>query len=194
MTARRVAMLTLGPCVALVIAGCGGGTVRPAALPAPPPVPGETTAGPDLTGVTLPDFTFPLITGAVSRPDGKLTPGAVASTNTSALCSLPAHSQSEIPVGTEDAVFQEYGYTNPQTQSKYEVDYLVPIPLGGARTTANMWPAALKGTGFFEKTQLDHILRDLVCRRTITLALAQRDLKHNWYAAWLEYVVEAGRA
>jgi hypothetical protein len=56
-----------------------------------------------------------------------------------------------------------------------------------------MWPAALKGTGFFEKIQLDHVLRDLVCHRTLLLFVAQKDLQRNWYAAWLNFVVSTGR-
>jgi hypothetical protein len=190
----RVAVLLLGSCIALVIAGCDGGAGRSAAVPAPPRVPGETTAAPDLAGVRLPDFTFPLITGGVSRPRPALTPGAVVSTNTAALCSEPDHSQGNAPASAQAAVFQEYGLTSPQIQKKFDIDYLVPLPLGGAQTIANMWPAALKGTGFFEKVQVDHVLRDLVCRRTITLRAAQHDLEQNWYAAWLQYVVAAGRA
>ena len=76
-------------------------------------------------------------------------------------------------------MYTEYRYTNPAVQSKYEIDYLVPVLLGGARTIANMWPAALKGTGFFEKVQLDHVLRDLVCRRMLSLTTAQRDLEKS---------------
>jgi hypothetical protein len=57
-----------------------------------------------------------------------------------------------------------------------------------------MWPAAFKGTGFFEKIQLDHVMRDMVCRREISLRAAQHDMEQNWYAAWLKYVVATGRA
>jgi hypothetical protein len=52
---------------------------------------------------------------------------------------------------------------------------------------------AVRGTGFFQKNQTDHILRQLVCRRTIPLALAQDSLKADWYAAWLRYVVAGGQ-
>jgi hypothetical protein len=195
MMARRVAALTLGLCVAVVITGCGASGKAPAAAPSPPTVPGEATAGPDLAGVKLPSFTLPLVSGGVSRPNPSLTPGAVSSTDTTALCSLPDHTGgSAIPMTTQLAVLTEYGYTNPQVQNKYQIDYLVPPLLGGATTMANMWPAALKGTGFFQKAQLDHVLRNLVCRRTITLTTAQADLEKNWYTTWLQYVVAAGRA
>ena len=36
------------------------------------------------------------------------------------------------------------------------------------------------------------ILREMVCRRTLTLAQAQHALETNWYAAWLRYVIAAG--
>ena len=193
MTTRRAAGVALGLAVALLVTGCGGGH-RPAALPSPPKVPGQAS-GPDLANVVLPDFTMPLVTGGVSQPRRGLTPGAIATRNTGVVCALPDHvASSMIPVATQAAVYKEYGYINPQVQSKYEIDYLVPIFLGGANTTANMWPAALKGTGFFEKIQLDHMLRDMVCHRTLPLFVAQKDLERNWYAAWLKFVVASGRA
>jgi hypothetical protein len=192
-TARRAAAAAVACCVAAVLAGCGGRSA-PAPAPTPPRVPGQAS-GPDLSGVTLPNFTMPLVTGGVSMPNPKLTPGAVATTNTTEICVLPDHLPSTmIPPATQQAVYAEYGYTSPLVQSKYDIDYLVPILLGGATTTANMWPAALKGTGFFEKVQLDHVLRDMVCRRTLSLRTAQQDLEKNWYAAWLKYVVATGRA
>lgn len=193
MTTRRAAALALGLCVALLATGCGSGGHRPAAVPSPPKVPGQAS-GPDLTNVTLPDFSMPLVTGGVSQPRRALTPGGVATKKTAAVCAMSDHAGSSIiPVTTQAAVYKEYGYTSPQAQSKYEIDYLVPLFLGGANTAANMWPAALKGTGFFEKIQLDHVLRDLVCHRTLPLFVAQKDLERNWYAAWLKFVVSTGR-
>lgn len=157
-------------------------------------MPGQAT-GPDLANVTLPDFTMPLVTGGVSMPNPKLTPGAAATTDTTKICLLPDHLASTvIPPATQQEVFTEYRITNPVVQTKYDIDYLVPILLGGSTSTANMWPAALKGTGFFEKIQLDHVLRDMVCRRELSLRTAQHDLEQNWYVAWLKYVVATGRA
>jgi hypothetical protein len=70
----------------------------------------------------------------------------------------------------------------------------VPYDLGGATTQANIWPAAIRGTGFYQKTQTDYILRQLVCRRSISLVTAQKALATNWYVAWLRYVVAGGHA
>lgn len=181
-------------CAMFLLAGCGASGHGPAAAVSPPKVPGQAS-GPDLANVTLPNFTMPLVTGGVSLPRRVFTPGAVASRNTAVVCAMPDHAgNSIIPTDTQATVYKEYGDVNPQVQSKYEIDYLVPIFLGGANTTANMWPAALKGTGFFDKIQLDHVLRDLVCHRTLQLATAQKDLERNWYTAWLRFVVASGRA
>lgn len=179
--------------MALAVTGCGSHST-PAVAPVPPKVPGQAT-GPDLSNVTLPSFTMPLVIGGVSMPNPKLTPGAVATTNTTKICVLPDHLPSTvIPPATQQEVFTEYRISNPIVQAKYDIDYLVPILLGGATTTQNMWPAAFKGTGFFEKVQLDHVMRDMVCRRELSLRTAQRDLEQNWYIAWLKYVVATGRA
>jgi hypothetical protein len=178
--------------VVVVVTGCSRST--PAAAPAPPKVPGQAS-GPDLANVTLPNFSMPLVTGGVSMPNTKLTPGAVATTDTTKVCLLPDHlATTAISPTVQQQVFTAYRIKNPVVQAKYDIDYLVPIGLGGAPTTANMWPAALKGTGFFEKDQLDHVMRDMVCHRQLSLRTAQRDLEHNWYVAWLKYVVATGRA
>jgi hypothetical protein len=189
----RGAALALAVCVAAVVTGCGS-HATPVAAPKPPRVPGQAT-GPDLAGVTLPNFTMPLVTGGLSMPNRRLTPGAVDMTNTTRVCVLPDHqAPTVIPPATQQEIYTEYRITNPAVQAKYDIDYLVPIGLGGSTSTANMWPAAFKGTGFFEKIQLDHVMRDMVCRREISLRAAQHDMEQNWYAAWLKYVVATGRA
>jgi hypothetical protein len=54
----------------------------------------------------------------------------------------------------------------------------------------NIWPAAIRGTGFYEVAQTDQILP--FCHRSISLIQAQRALEKDWYAAWLRYVVATG--
>ncbi len=191
--AAAVAGAVLVVTVAVVAVGCGGPSYRASAIPRPPVVPGEVRAGPDLHGVQLPNFIMPLISGGVSVPRQALTPGAVATTSTTKVCDAPPAAQVEtIPLPLENAVFTAYGYTNPANHNRYILDLLVPVSLGGAMTAANIWPAAVKGTGFFEKVQLDHVLKNLVCHRFLTLRHAQRALEADWYAAWLKYVVATG--
>jgi len=178
---------------ALVLSACAGQPRRVQPSQEPPRVPGEITAAPDLNGVQLPNFIMPLINGGVSFPRKALSPGAVTTSNANIVCNLkPAATSHPIPPSLQQAAFDAYGYANPSLQNKYLVTFVVPLSLGGAMTQANIWPAAVQGTGFFELIQLDHILKLQVCRRFITLKQAQRALESNWYAAWLKYVVATG--
>jgi hypothetical protein len=181
----------------LILAACSSGHSSPAARP--PAVPGENTQAPDLSGVRLPNFVMPPVNGQVSRPKAALTPGAVTTTDTDQVCEISPHTSAPpIPVATQAAVAAAYGYPATATalasQHAYVLDYLVPYDLGGAATQDNLWPAAIKGTGFTQKTQTDDILHQLVCRRSITLAQAQQALEADWYAAWLRYVVAGGHS
>jgi hypothetical protein len=195
MTARTTDVLKGALAVAVVVAlgGCGSAYVAGAAAPSPPVVAGENTAGPDLSGVSLPDFVMPLLKGGVSRPNPSLTPGAITTTSTQAVCGIAQHSSTPTPsTQTQNSVFGAYGITSASAQRKYVLDYLVPYDLGGSTSADNLWPAALRGTGFYEKVETDVTLRDMVCRDEISLTAAQQALETNWYAAWLRYVVATG--
>jgi hypothetical protein len=177
--------------LAALVGGCGA---RHDAAPAQPPVvPGETTQGPDLSGVQLPNFVMPLIKGGVSLPDAKLTPGAVTTTNANNVCNMQPHETvPAISPALQTAVYDEYHDTSQAAQHKYILDWLVPYNLGGADVQGNIWAADVEGTGFYEKVQTDDIIRQMVCRREMTLAQAQYQLETNWYSAWLRYVVATG--
>jgi hypothetical protein len=190
LTGGKLAGLALA--IALAVGGCGGGQAGGAAAQ-PPAIPGETTAGPDLSGVQLPNFVMPLIHGAVSLPDPKLTPGSVATTDANVLCNMQPHSVvPAVSAAVQTAVYDEYGDTAQNAQRKTILDWLIPYNLGGADVQANIWPAAVEGTGFYEKTDTDDILRQMVCRGELTLVKAQHALENNWYIAWLRYVVATG--
>jgi hypothetical protein len=177
----------------LAIGGCGGAAQSGAAAVQAPAVPGALTQGPDLNGVQLPNAVMPLIKGDVSMPNSKLTPGAIVSTDTNYLCNMPAHSTApELSASLQLQAYDEYGYTAQDANRKYILDWLVPYNLGGEDVLANIWPAAVRGTGFYEKIDTDTVLRQMVCRRELTLAQAQQALENNWYSAWLRYVVATG--
>jgi hypothetical protein len=198
-TARvRPAGRLLGVLAALAVlgglAGCsasGGGGQSTAAAPVPS---GENTAAPDLDGASLPSFVMPEIKGGVSMPNAKLTPGSVVNTNTQSVCDISQHGGHSIPWTTATKVFDSYGDPAVWQQHKLNLNLLVPFDLGGGSGTDNIWPASLRGTGFYQKVETDHVLRNLVCHRSLTLAAAQQDEETNWYAAWLRYVVATGNA
>jgi hypothetical protein len=190
-----LAVLTASLAMAAGLAGCGTSGDGSAAAPQPPAIPGLDTAAPDLTGVNLPSFTMPLIKGGISRPNHSLTPGDVTTTDANAVCALSKHAlHTSIPLATQTLVYNAYGYSNLVQQHKYIITYLVPQELGGAPDTANMWPAAIRGTGYYQEIATNSALRTLVCRREISLTDAQHLLETDWYSAWLRYVVAAGHA
>ena len=192
MSRSRLEAILAALILAVVVSGCGG--ARPGAGPAAPPaVPGEVTTGPDLSGVTLPDFVMPIIHGGISLPDRTLTPGAVTTTDANDVCDVQSHSTvPQLASALQTAVYAAYGDTSPDALHKHTLDWLVPYNLGGAGVKANIWPAATAGTGFYQKIQTDTILRQMVCRRELTLVQAQKALETNWYSAWLRYVVATG--
>jgi hypothetical protein len=192
MSTRRALAFAL--CAGVLAAGCAAGHGPAAAAPRPPAIPGLDTAGPDLSGVTIPTVIVPDVSGRVSRPIPRLTPGAIATTNTTVVCAGARNAVTQaIPQAEGAAVFEAYGLATKEQQKKFTLTYLVPLNLGGAATEANVWPSSLRGVGFFQEVQLNSVLRDLVCRRSLPLTEAQSLIRADWYAAWLEYVVSAGR-
>ena len=134
-----------GLILAVLISGCGG--AHPGAAAAvPPAVPGEVTTGPDLSGVTLPDFVMPIIHGGISLPDRTLTPGAVTTTDANDVCDVQSHSTvPQLPSALQTAVYAAYGDTSPDALHKHTLDWLVPynrnrfdsvhvVPAGGRPT------------------------------------------------------------
>ncbi len=186
-------------CLVLVLCACGAAAREPLSVhrsvsaPSPPTVPGEATKGPDLSGVRLPKSPAPVTSGPVSRPLYWLTPGVVTTTDANTVCGMPPHATPPaIPPTLKATVFSAYGYSLSNAKHSYILNYLVPYDLGGAAMQANLWPVALNGTGFYQKTQINHVLRDMVCRHMISLAGAQHALETDWYTAWLKYVKVAG--
>ncbi len=177
--------------VVLLLAGCGSprGSIRdPSAAyfptyptgtkvtgTAPPPV----TASPPAAQMTP--------SGPVSRPDSRLTPGSVASTDVNAICNASGHGHAHIPGATQAEVYARYGLAFPPPMHAYSLDSLVPLSLGGAPTADNLWPAKVDGTGFHQKQQLTQRLRLLVCSGQLDLETVQRRIATDWYSMWLTY-------
>jgi len=192
---KATALLVIPAAFILILsaAGCGAHQVAAAGQPQPPVPSGQTTQGPDLSGIQLPDFVMPVIRGGVSLPNRQLTPGAVSAINANAVCDMQVHtSVPHLSPALTAEIYAEYGESSPAAQAKHIIDWLVPYSLGGAGVQANLWPAAVNGTGFYQKVQTDDIMRQMVCRNLLTLAQAQHALETNWYTAWLRYVVVAG--
>jgi hypothetical protein len=133
------------------------------------------------------------IHGAVDRPDPRLTPGVVATTDLTAVCHeskrvrgmfMPRNPL--IAPSMAAAVFAAYNIPAAR-QTHYGLDFLVPLQLGGANTRANIWPVStMHGVGFREKEILNIRLHVMVCQRAMPLDQAQRAVASDWVKLWLK--------
>jgi hypothetical protein len=80
-----------------------------------------------------------------------------------------------------------YGITAPLAM--YELDHLIPLELGGATVTTNLWPEPLEGSrGAHRKDDLENALRQQVCSGAVSLAVAQLAIAANWEDAYQTFV------
>jgi len=179
--AAVLSLLMLG----LVVTGCSSDVSAPFFAKTPP----SPVARVLQTGLQPPTPSpgGPLArSGKISRPDPTKTPGAIAETDVVTVCKQPrVHEQ--VPREMQTAVFGAYNIPFPRDATKYGLDYLVPIQLGGSPVAVNLWPVSRRGVGFPAKQTLNAKLRQLVCQGTLPLARVQKDIVADWYVLWLEY-------
>jgi hypothetical protein len=84
----------------------------------------------------------------------------------------------------------------PGPPSLYEEDHLISLEIGGNPTDPNnLWPQPYAGKwGARTKDRIETMLKVLVCRGTIPLAEAQREISTDWVAAWLARIGNANQA
>lgn len=88
-------------------------------------------------------------------------------------------------------VFKRYGISTSQS-SKYEVDHLISLELGGADTLRNLWPQPYCPTaqsrvtciGAREKDVVETTFKRRVCAGQMTLRDAQKRIAKDWYAEY----------
>jgi anti-sigma factor RsiW len=125
---------------------------------------------------------------AGTLPVASLTPGATWNVSVAELCDAGAREQREIPIAVRQQVIRAYGVQN-LSESQYELDYLITPELGGAPDARNLWPQryASRVWNAHVKDQLERLLPRLVCEGQLPLGVAQRDIAHDWIAAYKKY-------
>jgi hypothetical protein len=123
------------------------------------------------------------------RPDNRCTPGAadpaVTQSNIVTTICLSGYAASLTPPAAVLAPYflralKDYGMSPAPT---IQFDYLIPISLGGASATANLWPepnAAAATNSSNPKDLVESELNAAVCAGTITLATAVQAIDTNW--------------
>jgi hypothetical protein len=128
---------------------------------------------------------------AFALPDPKCTPGAInkniTQTNISTtICEYGYTKTIRPPESMTEPykykIMAAYGYSG-QSPYKYELDHLVPLELGGASTTSNLWPELDNHPSSYYLNSKDIVENELhleVCTGRITLAQAQNEIVSNW--------------
>jgi hypothetical protein len=126
-------------------------------------------------------------------PDPFCTPGAVdlrvrQGNIDSTICTRGYTVTVRPPVSVTEPIKRErmaaYGLTG-QPLAADELDHLIPLELGGASDVANLWPEPWSGDGnAHQKDAVENFLNREVCRRTISLALAQQHIATDWLAVY----------
>jgi hypothetical protein len=125
---------------------------------------------------------------AESLPVSAWTPGAAEPVNLTAMCAGQLSHKPAVTPSVRREVLQHYHMQHVAPQD-YELDYLITPELGGLATAQNLWPERYTSRVWNArvKDDLERLLPELVCRGTIDLNTAQRDLADNWVTAYRKY-------
>jgi hypothetical protein len=123
-------------------------------------------------------------------PDPVVTPGEAQNISLAEVKKLgpgPPH-LSNIPTDLKRTVYGTYGLS--LDEKNYQLDYLIPLCLGGSNSAKNLWPHSRKGSFWTveKKLRLEKRLYRLVCARRLPLVTARQELASNWVKAYRKYV------
>jgi hypothetical protein len=134
------------------------------------------------TAVALPTKPGPL-------PDSTRTPGAISEKVTQenigqTICvSGYTKTVRKVSAKTKAKVYAAYKVPK-KDRSKYTIDHLIPLSLGGNNSTKNLWPEPEKGSkNATSKDGVERGLRTLVCNGTVPLNTAQTAIATDWTTA-----------
>ena len=136
--------------------------------------------------------------GVFVLPDARCTPGAVDARvredNIYSTICRRGYTRTVRPPSEEtgrEKRMSMTAYGDAGEPSAYEYDHLIPLSLGGAPNDArNLWPEP--GASPNPKDRLESRLRRAVCRGSLPLGSAQRQIAENWVRAYAAWVGPAG--
>jgi cytochrome c-type biogenesis protein CcmH/NrfF len=132
-----------------------------------------------------------LFLGAAAAYDdrGALNPDVTQDTIAQTIC-LPGYTKSVRPAAgyASDVkrILMERAGMNPGSAQYYELDYVIPLALGGHPTDRrNFALQILEGkNGAKRKDRIEAKLQCMVCSGQVTIADAQREILTDWQAAY----------
>lgn len=159
-----------------VLTGCRSGSVADAAAKSPAGAAAKTATSAD-------QLNLPIL------PDPKLSPGAVLPVTKADLC-VPGYTKKvrNVPASVKRQVYAEYGITSHKA-GDFEVDHLISLELGGSNSIKNLWPESYKTQPWNARVKdvLENELHAEVCKGTIDLATAQKEISTDWVASYKKH-------
>ena len=126
-------------------------------------------------------------------PDRRCTGGAARRVTARQVCGRKRAQTAPPSARMVDSVFAEYGVFG--SRSRYRIDHLISVELGGTSVAANLWPQPRSGSlNAGQKDRVEAYLLRRVCGRKLGLRSAQTKLARNWVAAYRAMRSRARRA
>jgi hypothetical protein len=121
----------------------------------------------------------------VGAQNHKLTPGAVATSDTAVICKRGyASSVRLVPKWEKDSVYKLY-HASKVTGKCCEVDHLISLELGGSNKLANLWPMPYPAA--YAKDSVENVAHQRVCSGKVSLIEAQTQIAKNWRVMYRKY-------
>ncbi len=118
---------------------------------------------------------------AAAKLNPTTTSGATDGAATQAVVCAAGYSPlAKVSSSTKHSVFAAY-HVKKKARSKYVIDHLVPVSLGGTNDASNLWPQLR--TRASKKDSQEVAVRSLVCSNQIDLATGQNAFRTDWHSA-----------
>lgn len=121
-------------------------------------------------------------------PIPQFTPGVSLPVTAKQVC-VPGYATRvrNVSEAEKNAVYKEYGIK--PDGSRFEVDHLRALTIGGSNDIKNLWPQPYQGQyNAHDKDRLEQRLHYLVCHGKLPLEQAQQDISSNWIEAYRKYL------
>jgi hypothetical protein len=133
---------------------------------------------------------------AYALPDPTMTPGAIDPLATlDVICNRTTKERRHVSAATKADVLAAYNIPAADSAS-YEIDHLIPLALGGANATANLWPQPWAEADQKDALEVEMQRRACVAYRTLTpedaaaaLMQEQHEIAEDWPTAYARYVL-----
>ena len=123
-------------------------------------------------------------------PNPNLTPGSFDSSVTIKQICTPGRAKKarKVSLSKKKKVFVAY-HIDPNS-SKFEIDHLIPLSLGGSNNVDNLWPQSYLTSPYnaYDKDKLETKFHAMVCSGKLELKTAREKIAKDWIKADKEYI------